>query len=116
MTLIQQIRFRVVGPLSRSNICDDDCQRIFQYPLPLLLFRHSRRAMQQVSQREQLGRTGCPNRDSITLNCVMTPELSERMFHTSAMVENQPQTKGEGFQVQVQNLNAQSRATQSMVG
>jgi hypothetical protein len=33
-----------------------------------------------------------PNRDLITLNSVMTPELSERRFHISALIYHQPQS------------------------
>jgi hypothetical protein len=37
-----------------------------------------------------------PKRDLITLNRVMTPELSERRFHISALIDHQPQPQ-EGF-------------------
>jgi hypothetical protein len=58
----------------------------------------------------------CPNRDSITLNCVMTPEPFNSMFYTSASKDYRSSTQEGGSQVQVQHSRAQSRANQSMTG
>lgn len=57
-----------------------------------------------------------PNRDLVTLNRVMPPELTERTFHMSASIDYQPQTQDGGSQVQVQSSSAQSRDTRSMSG
>jgi hypothetical protein len=57
-----------------------------------------------------------PNRDSVTLNRVMTPKSTERTFHMSALIDYQPQTQERVSQVQVQSSSAQSRDTQSMSG
>jgi hypothetical protein len=61
-------------------------------------------------------RAQCPNRGSIRLNRVMTPELSEPTFHIVALIDYQPQTQERGSQVQVQSSSAQPRDTQSMSG
>jgi hypothetical protein len=58
----------------------------------------------------------CPNRDSIALNCVMTPEPSNRMSYTSASKDYRSPTQEGGSQVQVQHSRAQSRANQSIAG
>jgi hypothetical protein len=70
----------------------------------------------EVKSTSSGDRAECPSRDSMTLNCFMTPELSDRTHYTSASTDYQSQTQEGVSQVQLQNSRAQSRANQSNAG